>query len=106
MWTNLKGEATDKVVYRHLAEPPSILDYDHYVSGVRGAETSGGGEPVTGGGRIFVKNGNVYDVTKLIDQSEKDEKRIATLTEQLKSSRTKIGEFAERVRWFLIVTRF
>lgn len=94
VWANVKGESTDKVMYRGLPEPLACLDYDKYVSSSAAEQTS---SPVSNGtkstsGQIFEKDGNVYDVLKLIEQSDLDEKRIALLTEQLKSCQNKMGE--------------
>jgi len=86
---NLLVNSEEKVVYRDLNEPKQLLPFKitNYKSHVNSSEDSSNVNQV----KIIEKNGTVYDVEKLIEQSESDEKLKVRLTEELAANKDKIG---------------
>ncbi|CAG2174069.1 unnamed protein product [Oppiella nova] len=94
---NLLVNTEDKVQYRDLCEPKQLL-------AVTKSNTSSDQQNLsedtsrTGNSRIYEKNGTVYDMDLLIDQSESDEKLKVRLNEELIVNQEKIAQLNEYIQ--------
>lgn len=86
-WLSYFGD-NDKVYYSNFVEPSTIVEYkksDPFLSS-ESEESNGKSVPV------FIKDGHVFDIPKLIDQAERDEKLKAELSDQIKILQEKLGK--------------
>lgn len=85
-WTSVVGD-NDKILYRSLQEPSTVMEYTPTKPiGEDDSTTRSSKEP-----SVYIRNGNVYEIPKLIDQSEKDEKIKAEQKEKLTTLQEKLG---------------
>ncbi|XP_054164443.1 cell division cycle and apoptosis regulator protein 1-like isoform X2 [Oppia nitens] len=85
----------DKVVYRDLSEPKELLPI---VSSAVDLIKTNEGQSQLINAKIYEKNGTVYDINQLIDQSENDEKLKVKLNEELTVNQEKIYQLNEYIQ--------
>ncbi|KAI1309490.1 Cell cycle and apoptosis regulator protein 2 [Halotydeus destructor] len=96
-WSSLVGD-NDKIYYRSLNEPDKIFDFKHIDPlSVSSGET---GSTKSHGSAVFMRNGSVYDIIKLIEQSEDDEKMKASFDDKLKALQVKLDAQKEQITEF------
>lgn len=78
-WTYLFGSG-DKIKYRYFKEPTKIYSF----AALQQKANKAAGEKSEVKSSLYVKDGNVFDIDKLIAQSESDEKLKSELKDRLK----------------------
>ena len=86
---NLLVNTEDKVQYRDLLEPKELITIK--AIGAQDQQSSDG-SPKALSAKIFEREGTIYDIEQLIDQSESDEKLKVRLNEELSANKEKISK--------------
>ncbi|CAG2104914.1 unnamed protein product [Medioppia subpectinata] len=94
---NLLMSTEDKVLYRDLCEPKELLTVTKTTSAVNTQKADDDASQASNV-RIYEKNGTVYDMELLIDQSEKDEALKVRLNEELIANQEKISQLNEYIQ--------
>ena len=84
----------DKVQYRDLLEPKELIAIKNNVERI-GGHNSGEESSKTITAKIYEREGTVYNVEQLIDQSESDEKLKVKLNEELAANKEKISKLSK-----------
>jgi hypothetical protein len=99
-WTTLVGDA-DKLYYKSLVEPHKLVGL-RSVQAMDAEESHSKSRTNSGGSReaaapVYIKDGNIYDIPRLIEQSEQDERLKTDLREKLKTLKDKMGHQEKQV---------
>lgn len=81
-WTHIFGN-NDRIRYRNFKEPTKIYNFLEQSTTTTKTQDSSGKTTETKSS-LYSKDGNIYNIDKLINQSEKDEKLIVELKDKLK----------------------
>lgn len=92
VWTSLLG-TEDKVYYRSFKEPEKLIDLIRNDVDLHSPLSNSNSSNLTSdNGNVFVKDGNFYDVSKLINQAEQDEVIKMELKDKVKILYDKLGK--------------
>ena len=85
----------DKVQYRDLVEPKDLISITNKVNRIGANSGEESAKTITA--KIYEREGTVYDIEQLIDQSESDEKLKVRLNEELAANNEKISKSYQMV---------
>lgn len=97
VWTSLLG-TDDKIYYRSFKEPEKLIysirnDFDLYTP----LPNSSSSNLTSDECNVFVKNGNFYDISQLINQAEQDELVKMELKDKVKILYDKLGKYGDHI---------
>lgn len=80
-WTNIFGSNNEKIKYGNFKEPSKIYNFNLIEQKVNKQQQNSSNEVKSS---LYIKDGNVFDIDKLISQSESDEKLKVELKDKLR----------------------